>query len=413
MMMTTTTRSMEYSAPLRRGPAGFTLLELLVSSAMASVIVAAAVSVFVTLAAQQRTAERLVEAQSSTFVAVAAMQMDVGNAGYRLPLPAFAVRHLEVDSATSLPSVGSTTITPSGNCGTLAGGLVEGTDVLELAEGYALMGPGRAEAAAVTGGASVSFTLGGIGEPFSHTEATGGAAAPAVNSILVFANATGASCLVRVATLDTPGLTSGTGTLVDRDYQALSSSAFYPGCPAAGMQVYRLGARYRYMVCKPTATAAPREYTLYRQVAGLTGFWQAPDRLQEGVEDLQVSLAYANLDGGIEAAGTASTCVTGPSGTSFCYCDDKVSGACTLGTSDVEPGLTAITGTSLVSLVRGIRIQLTGMGQRTAVAPGATNEVYRRPDSFDHAGMVASAADNYSRVQQQFSFVFHNLQVVP
>lgn len=395
-------------APRRRG---FTLLELMITVAITSIVIAAAVSVFVTLATQQRAAERLVEAQSSTMVALASMQMDVSNAGYRFPVPAFAVRHIEVDSATSLPSVGNTTITSTNNCDTA--GLVEGTDVLELAEGWPLVGPGKAMAAAVTGGASVTFTLGNFGEPFSTTEAVGGVGAPAVGSVLVFANATGASCLVRVTSLDRPGLTVGTGTLLDRDYQDLSSGAFYPGCPAAEMAVYRLGQRTRYMVCKPTTPTTPNAHSLYRQTAGMTGSWGTPVRLEEGIEDLQVSMGYSNADGGIASTGATPSCVQlGGPASSFCYCDDQPSGACTLSGADIEPGLTSLTGNSRVSLVRGIRVQLTGMGQRMAVV-GAPNAAYRRPASFDHAGMAAAAADNYLRVQQQFSYAFQNLQVVP
>ena len=394
-------------------PRGFTLIELLVTMAISSVILAAAVSVFITMATQQRTAERLVEAQSSTLVALTTMQMDVGNAGYRFPVSAFAVRHIEVDSATSLPSVGTTTITTSANCDT--GGLVEGTDVLELAEGYPFVGPGKASAASVTGGSDVSFTLGNFSEPFATSEATGGTSASGVDSVLAFTNAAGSACLVRVTSLQRTGVTDGLGKLIDRDH-ATTSSTFYPGCPAMNMDVYRLGARVRYMICKPSAGATPNQYSLYRQTAGTTGLWGvAPTKLQEGIEDLQVSVGYSNASGAIASTGTSPTCIQGStSASSFCFCDDKPSGACSLTTADVEPGLTSITGTSRVSLVKAIRIQLTGMGQRLAVAPGgAASTAYRRPDSFDHAGMTTSAVDSYLRVQQQFSFAFQNLQVVP
>ncbi len=393
---------------------GFTVLELLISTAISSIIIAAAVSVFVALASQQRTAERLVEAQSSTMVAMVTMQMDVGNAGYRFPLPAFAVRHIEVDSATSLPSNGTLPITSSANCD--SAGLVEGTDVLELAEGFAGLGPGKALSAAITSGVNVGFTLGNRGEPFSMTEATGGTGALAVGSVLAFANAAGVACLVKVTSLDSSGMTSGTGTLIDRDYAALgvSPGTFYPGCPAADMDVYRLGGRTRYMICKPTS-ASTNMYSLYRQTSTIVGAWNPPVKLQEGIEDLQVSLGYSNADGGIAATGSSPTCVQGAASGSYCYCDDKVAGACSLTTADVEPGLTSITPGSRISLVRGIRVQLTGMGQRTALAlnGGLVNTDYRRPDSFDHAGMATSAADSYLRVQQQFSFAFQNLQVVP
>ena len=167
---------------------GMTLIELMVAAAMASIAIAAALAVFISIGERQRRSERVFEAQSAAVLSASVLEFAISGAGYRFPSAAFAVRTIDnVTSSTALASNGPN-ITTTGNCG--GAGLIEGTDVVELSSGFPFIGPGKVTSALVTG-TSATFTLGGLTEPFNSAEVVGGTAAPGVGTILLFQTTAG------------------------------------------------------------------------------------------------------------------------------------------------------------------------------------------------------------------------------
>lgn len=406
---------------------GVTLIELLVTVAIFSILMLAALSVFVAMTETQRLNERISEATANKMTGAATIHFDMQNAGYRLPVPAFAIRHVNnVDGTTALDAVGSaagTPITTAGNCG--AGmGLVAGTDVIEMARGAEIVGPGTIGAATNAGttgtvtlnSATSTVDAGAVAPPFLGSDVA--SPATALNgSVLVFARGParppaapddGALCMGRVTGHD-PATFRLDIEFLDRDF-APATATYYSNCPQAGMRAYRMVERLRYMVCAPTAgVVTPPMRRLFRQRGGATGNWAAPEELQAGVENLQVSGRYVNTAGAVLATpGNAASC-TGTGNTRLCYCDDVAAPgtpSCTTPTA----ALTALGPTSFVALMRGARIQITATGDRAALSNTAAQN-FRRPASFDSP--QGAALDNFVRVVDTITFAGSNFSVVP
>ncbi len=408
-----------------KSPRGLTLIELMVTVAIMSLLLVAALTVFVAMTETQRLNERIGEASANKLMGAAMIQFDVQNAGYRLPVPAYAIRHYNnADGALSLPSVPAA-ITTGDNCPGPGSGVVPGTDVLEVTQGFGAVGPGRLGVVTAAVGTTADIVLGGV-EPFIPDEYV-----PAsIGTLLVFARGPlgppapddGAFCQGRVTAigrLDAVGncvAVGGTGNgcltvqLVDRNLANAPNAAFYPSCPAGGMKVFRVASRVRYMVCG-TPAATPVDLGLYRQEAN-GGVWQAPTLIQTGIEDLQVSARYLNRGGIVTATGSGLDCI-GTGNGRLCYCDDDpVAPSCTVPAAQRDGALAALTPNSMIALIRGVRVRLTATGDRGASSnPGAKSFV--RPGAFDRAAMLPANADNFVRVVDTLSFSGSNLLVVP
>lgn len=383
-------------------------MELLVAASMASIVIAAAVSTAVAIGSRQRRSERVIEAQTSSVLAAATLESQLSNAGYRWPSAAFAVRHVNaVDSSTSLASVSATApITTAANCNGASVGLVEGTDVIEVAQGYPHIGPGSLVFASVTG-ATATVRLGGITEPFSTAEVDG-SPAPGLGSVLMFVGSDSVACVGRVTALSRSGVVEATVDLLDRTFEPLAAGGYTANCPRSGMRAFRLGSRTRFMICG-SAGAAPSELALYRQSAGPGGAWSAPELVERGVEDLQVSARYLNPAGRMAATGTGTSCVG-----SICQCDDTSSPSCTLGPDDLEPRLSTLdtnpgsATVSRVALLRGLTVELSAVSARTRNS-GANDSL--RAAIFDHAG--SGTGDDLHRQRQRLTLYLDNLGVAP
>lgn len=397
----------------RKSAAGLTLIELMVTVAIMSLLLVAALTVFVAMTETQRLNERIGEASANKLMGAAMIQFDVQNAGYRLPVPAFALRHYNnADGALSLPSVPAP-ITTTDNCPSPGSGIVAGTDVLEVAQGYAAVGPGRV-GAVTTAGTTADVTLMGL-EPFVPDELV-----PAsVGTLLVFARGPatppapaddGAFCLGQVTVIGPAAPTNVTVQLVNRNLTNAPSPAYYPSCPAPGMKVFRIASRVRYMVCG-TPAATPVEMGLYRQEAN-GAVWQPPTLIQTGIEDLQVSPRYLNRGGIVTATGTGVDCLGSGNGR-LCYCDDNpMAPTCTVPAAQRDTALAALTPTSMIALVRGVRVRLTATGDRGASSNSGAKS-FVRPAAFDRAAMLPANADNFVRVVDTLSFSGSNFLVVP
>jgi prepilin-type N-terminal cleavage/methylation domain-containing protein len=404
----------------RRAPLGVTLIELMVTVAIASVIVSAAVAVFISMSRQLRRSERRLEASNAALLASTIIQGDLTNTGYRFPNPAFAVRHYNnVDGTTSLS--GPTPVTITGGCGSPTVGLVEGTDVLQVAQGFEFIGPGRARS--VTGGPDFEVVLDTLGEPFESTE-FGGAG---VGSIMLMSGANQRGCMARVTALNA-SIPSMTVRLVNRDLTDAPAGGYHPSCPSPGglegTRVYRLQRFVRYMVCGPIGRG-PEERSLFRQESTRLGVFQAPQVVQGGVEDLQVSVGYSDPNNVIGPTGSGASC-TGAGIARVCFCDDLPTGAtCSIPAAHLEPTLGSATRAYdtvldpalgvMVSRARGVRLIVTGISTRRAGEGDVLGEAaeLRRPASMDHAAETLANRDGFWR-SQQFSFMyFHNFGVAP
>src|SRR5258708_5337830 len=104
---------------------GMTLLEVMTAAAIMSIAMTVATAIFVTLIQQRRQAERFLEVQAAGTAVVAQTQLDLNNAGYRFPAPAFGAHVYNNVSALSSGGAAPTVINSAG-CG--IGGLAPGAD---------------------------------------------------------------------------------------------------------------------------------------------------------------------------------------------------------------------------------------------------------------------------------------------
>jgi type II secretory pathway pseudopilin PulG len=397
-----------------------TLIELMVTVAVASVVVSAAIAVFVGMSQQLRRSERRVEATNSAILASSIVQVDLSSTGFRFPNAAFALRHINnVAAGTTLS--GPVPVTTTSGCGGPTSGLVVGTDVLQLATGFEAIGPGRIRA--VSGSPDFDIVLDTLGEPFESGEFAG----PGVNSIVLLSGANQRACLGRVISLN-PTLPSMVVRLINRDLNDAAAGGYHPSCPSPGglegTRVYRLQRFVRYMVCGPVGRG-PEERSLFRQESGRDGVFLAPQAVQGGVEDLQVSVGFSDPTGVIAATGSAASC-TGAGVSRVCFCDDATTPSCTLPAGQLEPILGSAARpidtvndpalSVMVARARSVRLLITGISARQATQGAEVGQLsadFRRPAAFDHAGMPMTARDGFWRSQQTSFAYFHNFGISP
>lgn len=390
----------------RRLRAGLTLIELMVTVAIFSILMLAALSIFVAMSETQRLNERVGEASANRLLALSAIQLDLQNAGYRVPVPAFALRIFNnVDATLSLPSNGANLTTAAG-CG--PGGVIAGTDILEVAEGPDNIAPGRIETV-VPDAVSPRVTLNGLNPmlPSPTDQATTAAHTP--GPVLVFARGPavppvvgdeGAFCMGRIT--DPPGATV-TVRMMDLDGND-APPGYYANCPVPGMRTYRILNKTRYMVCG-TAAMAPNERALYQQ-RWRNGVWEAPRELQTAVENLQAAGRYLNLSTLVMNPAATPSCIGGGA-RALCYCNDGT-GACAVAS---PPAAGPVVPLTPAALIRGARVQITATGDRVALS-NTNTQSFRRPASFDLPA-PGGAGDNFVRFVDTITFSGSNFLVVP
>ncbi|MDX2013607.1 MAG: prepilin-type N-terminal cleavage/methylation domain-containing protein [Myxococcaceae bacterium] len=394
---------------------GLTLIELLVSLAVLSIILAAVMSVVVTITRQRRESSNQVDTRVNGRIALSLMAFDAANAGYRFGTPPLAVRVLQNVTGTE-PELADATAAPApwtGGCGGLAGWTpVPGTDVIEFRQGAAGPLPGRA----VNNGSA--FT--GAANPFT----TAGATASANVIVLMSNGVTG--CAGR---LQAGGINSGAVTLLKADLRTNAAPSNYPTagpglCPAAQMAVTALGQATRYLVCRPPAIGPPNlRPALFRQRYDGTMAMTAFDRVQDGIEDLQVASVLANQVNGATMVG-GPTCV-GTGAAARCTCGLTVGGDCAGYDPDPTSGGGALNGASAAAaersamLLRAVRVAVTTISPRPR-GFGSEFAGIARPASFNHpAGTVGQIADqvvvgaeNNQRAVVEATFLPQNIVMV-
>ncbi|MGZ6161998.1 MAG: PilW family protein [Myxococcaceae bacterium] len=246
---------------------GFSLLELMVASAVGLVIILAAMAAFDLQASFSRHTERLLGAQASSGLGLTMMQRDLENSGLRFrggvqvdagvnwaavvrPFDQLGTNIVDLcnDSACG---AGSKVSAPSG----FQGGFIPGTDAFEVLLGSRQMDPRRVAAQVASVGAfgGSTMTISVSPDPFMIPErSAGGSSAP----LLMFWN-DDVHCIGRAIPLINSVGNVATFTISTVDAKlANSGAAWKPGCPAALMNVDILQYRHRYLVYQSDFTGS-------------------------------------------------------------------------------------------------------------------------------------------------------------
>jgi len=339
--------------------AGFTLVELMISGAVALIAVIAATATLTTqLKAQgDSTTKNAISIQIALAQVILERQLSNATMGFSDPRYGFRLRN---NVAASLPNGDGTSILTAAPGDTTAGVLV-GTDVIEAAWAE----PTTRRAGTVNACPGASCTLGtGTGlvqlattEPLTIAEATILSSVFSESGpLLLFTNQAGTSCLGR-ATSVTPGVsTAMTFNYYDADLNSITPSATI-NCPAAGMSVFGADVRRRYMIYQDAGGTTQGIYTQDMKTTSLA--YDVPKLLVAGIEDMQVMPSIQNADG------------------TFSSCND--------GSTPTDAGTTCSLSATNDYLVRSALVTLTGNGTKPLALAGMV-----RPAVYDHAAGTVS-----------------------
>jgi prepilin-type N-terminal cleavage/methylation domain-containing protein len=304
-----------------RSPGGFTLIELMVATAVGGVILFAALAAFDLQRQFARNTEQLLGAQASAGLALTMMQRDLENAGYRFhggPSDAGGYSYAVVvrpydnlgGNITQLKNdpAGATTIQPSVPGGA---GFYAGTDAFEVLIGSSSNDPNRigSQVQGVSGGGSIINVIVSP-DPFNPAEI---AAAGTADGPLVMFWTPGRHCLGRVTSYTATSLNLATITVstVDQDL-ANSATPWSTFCPLPQMRTEIMALRRRYLVYQNASVAGqPAQFGLYVQTNNCDAFTYdagqscgatlgAPRMVSAGVDDMQIAwhVPSGQADGG-------------------------------------------------------------------------------------------------------------------
>lgn len=376
---------------------GVTLIELMVSIAVASVVILAAAQAVIVVTQAKRTNQRRLEVAEQANTALALIGFDAQNAGFRFASPVFSVRVLndvQGNEAEFAP------VTATANCGEPGWGLSKGTDTVEFRYGLEDLVPSAGSPTTCVGGVCDVVLGGGSGvlNPFRFVSPAEGA-----NALVLLAG-TDAACLGRVSSaVSSPGIEVH---MVGLDLTA-TDETHYPGCADGTFTVMRAARRVRYMICEPPTGALQERPGLFRQEAIDDGDFGTPELVQEGVEDLQIALHYDNADGALAGPGCVGT---------SCICN-RLANDCPdldLDTDTVDASTGATAQQRMPFRLRGLDVGVTAVSMRTQ-APGVDTGAlggFTRPALFDHpAGTAESGNLRHSR--ESTASLINLVMVVP
>lgn len=367
---------------------GFTLIELMVTTAVMAVLLAAVTSVVLTISRQRGQAGSSVDTRTNGRLALSLISFDLANAGYRFGAPPFAVRVLQ--NVTG----GEAELADTVDCGVAGSGwtVMPGTDVIEIREGLGGVVPGKTALGAGGCAGSCMLTMSGGGSFSNPFPALG----DGQDAVVIFSSGK-ASCAGRLTTAIGVGAVGI--TMLQQDLRTDAVVGNYPqagvyACPGQDMSVTALGSVSRYLVCRPPLAAGPRARpALFKQQFGGGGGWVTHaagnlvqtsfTRVQDNVEDLQVAVMVANESASV----TGSTCTAaGPSSVCWCgtttaaHCNNFVADATAGGLLSGDPAALATERTAY--LARAYRVAITTVSDRErGVNDQAT---FQRPALLDH-----------------------------
>jgi prepilin-type N-terminal cleavage/methylation domain-containing protein len=401
------------SARTEPGLRGFTLLELMVASAVGLIIITAAMAAFELQNQFSRNTERLLGTQASAGLALTMMQRDLENAGLRFrggvqttaPATSYAsvVRvwdNLGPPNVTVLNNdpLGGTTIVPTAGA---AGGFVPGTDAFEVYQGATAATTQRlgAQVSTVTPLGPTTVQLVISPNPFVPNEI--GAAGATTGPMLMFW-IDDVHCMGRmVAQINATYGPGGTATIqvatVNSDFR-VPGAAWPSGCPRALQNVEVLQQRSRYLIYRTDDASPGRPARLGLHVqrnapcdplgAGtvcVPDLQPVPSMVAEGVDDMQlawnVGTAVWPGNGGWceKVPGEVPDCGFGQNGAA----DDPIIG-------------------KRMAWITGAQIMLSSRGQETYLRPGEAPRTL-----LNH--VPVGPPDNVVRSVMQTSVIFRNL----
>lgn len=359
---------------------GYTLVEVLVVLAIASILMLATVAIISVMTKQKADASRRLARVTQSYLAMTLLERQVLNAGYHFPSARFGVRfHNNVDAGT----FGGIAVGPP--CDE-PGCIVEGTDVLETLEGTTNPMGLVVNAIPDAGGYTVFLQPpGGPVDPGDTSE-----------HVFVFVAENGASCAAKGNLRILADGGSGSPweinvTMLDRDfadqdntYYSTSASAPYDfQCPAPGMAMSAGSVRRRYFVLATDAGAG-----LYSQEQPLLGTADGgASLLALGIDNLQVIPLAQQSD-----AGWSAGCTSG-----LCECNAT-------GADCVMSGSNSDTDFVTSDLVVGARIGISAPGEVPARAPTTVPRLPLADEAFPN--------DRVYRTNQTQTYMFRNFSQV-
>jgi len=367
-----------------RSRRGLTLIELMITVAISSVVMLAAVQVVMMVSQSRRENERRLEVKSNAMSALALIDFEARSAGYRFSSPVFATRWLNNVAGTEpeLTAAGNQ-ISTTANCGSADWGIAPGSDTIEFRLGSELVVPGSASPSPVAPSTPTALLIAATLNPFD-------AAGQGAGELLLWTTGT-ASCLGRGGTGGVVG-SSIPVQLVNQALTATTLSAF-PGCaaPSTSYSLMRATRRVRFLICQPPASQPDARPGLFQQVAVGSAAFGVPQLVQEGVEDLQLAPVLDNA-GPNPVTGTGCTagrcvCNNSPGTTSTCA-EYNVN-------ASIVDGSAANASRVAPFRLRAYDVAVTGISMRSRVGRGsnAVLERFVRPALFDHAAGTALSGD--------------------
>jgi prepilin-type N-terminal cleavage/methylation domain-containing protein len=325
-----------------RSGAGLTLLEMMIVTAVSSILMLAAVALLASMQQIKSSARKALDRMDQSFSAAVVLERSLLNVGYHFPSARYGFRVYNNVTGTSLQGqqVG-------GACDTC---IVANTDMVELVEGSP--GPfGR-----VTGTTSID-----AGIPLDPPGGPLAAGVPGIQ-LFLFSNANEESCLAR-GNISADGLTIENLVYVDRETLSPQPANYFPGtgfrnfaCPTAGMFVSVAVRRQRFFVSQDDAGVRSLR-VLNLAPTGLFPDAGASTLLVRGVDNLQVMPMVTRADAGFTTGCTQE----------MCFCNAGQS--CTIAGNEFQT----------TERVVGARIRLSVLGGRveqgvTSVSPSLADE---------------------------------------
>jgi prepilin-type N-terminal cleavage/methylation domain-containing protein len=367
-----------------RSRRGLTLIELMITVAISSVVMLAAVQVVMMVSQSRRENERRLEVKSNAMSALALIDFEARSAGYRFSSPVFATRWLNnVDGTEPELTAAGNQISTTANCGLADWGIAPGSDTIEFRLGSELVVPGSASPSPVAPSTPTALLIAATLNPFDG-------AGQGAGELLLWTTGT-ASCLGRGGTGGVVG-SSIPVQLVNQALTAATLSAF-PGCaaPSTSYNLMRATRRVRFLICQPPASQPDARPGLFQQVALGGAAFGVPQLVQEGVEDLQLAPVLDNA-GPNPVTGTGCTagrcvCNNSPGTTSACAEYDV--------NASIVDGSAANASRVAPFRLRAYDVAVTGISMRSRVGRGsnAVLERFVRPALFDHAAGTALSGD--------------------
>lgn len=395
---------------------GLTIIELLVSLAVVSIVLAAVMTVVVAITRQRRDGGNQLDVRLNGRVALAQMQFDGSNAGFRFGTPPLAVRVLQNVAGTEPELVDANT-----DCGGQAGWTVQPeTDVIEFRQGADGRTPGK-----VTSGAGCGATCSVVLNNTAFWNPLG-ASTEGEGQILFFSNGI-TGCVGRLVTQIS---SSNNLKMLKANLRTDAVATNYPttgpgACPNNGMTVTLLDAVTRYVVCRPPNASNPNQRPmLVRQVlvagpAGGPNLVPRPppagqwERVQDGVEDLQVATMLDNQSALVSGGGC-----TGTGAGARCWCNAAVGADCNGYNADPTAGAGALNGAvgapaaeRSATLARAFRVAVTTVALR-ASGYGEKRD-FVRPASLDHVVGGLDLSTPYGRALAASQRVVAETTLVP